>query len=78
MTETFLHFNRWSVEAVLSGSGRYKFLPTNNYVQVLYLISFHGTVTHSYTVMRCITFWSTADCMYDGGPIRLVPYSLGV
>lgn len=31
------------------------------------------------TVMRGImTFWSTAHHLYNGDPIRLIPYSLGV
>lgn len=35
--------------------------------------------TNIHRVTRCIkTFQSTTDCIYDGGPLRLVPYRLGV
>lgn len=56
MTETFLHCIRWSVEAVLSGSGHCKFFLTNSYVQVLYPIFLHGTVTHDYKRICYILF----------------------
>lgn len=33
----------------------------------------------AYTVRHCVmTFQSTTDSIYDGGPVKLVPHSLGV